>query len=188
MKNFATYFVMALIPLLCGCRVVSTYQSPWLGVSTVDSLSEDIGSEDRNDTPVVITQVYDRSPALTAGLAVGDRILEFAGTKIERFYDLIDTLHTLQGGQSVPIVVERNQEELEMAVTVENTEWKKTSRLGIDLPLIEFDPNFSIIVLKVGDNPKRLNLLDTLAYERHRQTTRWKFVLFEWKTRRQPQI
>ncbi len=57
------------------------------------------------------------APADKAGLKAGDIIIELAGTKIENVYDYTFAIEGLKVGDTVPIVVMRGDERIELSIT-----------------------------------------------------------------------
>ncbi len=62
------------------------------------------------------------APADKAGLKAGDIIVELAGTKIENVYDYTYAIEGLKVGETVPVVVMRDDERLELTITPDTRE------------------------------------------------------------------
>ncbi len=68
---------------------------------------------------VKLTGVRGDSPAEKAGLKGGDVIVEFAGQKITNIYDYTYALDAVKIGQPVPVIVERDAQQVTLSVTPE---------------------------------------------------------------------
>ena len=81
----------------------------WLGVLIQDitrDLAESFGMERPHGA--LVSKVLDDSPALAAGFKVGDIIVEFDGTNVERSAELPPMVGRAKVGSDVPVVVIRN--------------------------------------------------------------------------------
>lgn len=68
---------------------------------------------------VRFADVRDNSPAAKAGLKGGDILIEFDGKKIDNLYDLTYALRSHQPGDTVVVVVLRDQQKISKTVTLE---------------------------------------------------------------------
>jgi serine protease Do len=85
----------------------------WLGIQ-VDLRSSD---------GLIVTNIADPSPSREAGLRPGDKIISADGHRIRHFGQLIQTLYMVPAGETVTLCVERDNELIEMNVTLaRNTE------------------------------------------------------------------
>lgn len=75
-----------------------------------------LGSND--ETKAVIAKLIDDSPAIEAGLQVGDTIRKFDGVAINTFKELIQAVESSLPGDRVPIEVERRGEIKRMHITI----------------------------------------------------------------------
>jgi S1-C subfamily serine protease len=87
------------LPGLAAGRSVERFPGPFLGVmaDTSRALAGD----------VVVAGIAPGSPAAAAGLAKGDRILEFNGTELADWRDLTDRVSAATAGETVTLTVER---------------------------------------------------------------------------------
>lgn len=67
-----------------------------------------------------IKKVQDDGPAAKAGLLAGDTIVQFDGESIASFGALIEAVNTKKPGDEVDLVVERNDAEVKLTLTVGN--------------------------------------------------------------------
>ena len=74
------------------------------------------------DARVRIEEIVNNGPAMLAGLKAGDLVLSIAGETIREEKQLFDSIADLSPGQSVPVVVWRRGQELEIPVEVGNRE------------------------------------------------------------------
>jgi serine protease Do len=65
----------------------------------------------------VVTKVLPGSPADTAGLKIGDRILKLDGRDVDRPRDLTRILEPLASGTKTKIQVERKTETITLSIT-----------------------------------------------------------------------
>ena len=79
----------------------------WLGVML-----------DVDEDGVMISAVMDETPADEAGLRSGDRIVSIGGKQVEEYEDLAGAMRTMEPGQKVDVVVERNGSEKTFDVTL----------------------------------------------------------------------
>ncbi|HJZ10518.1 MAG TPA: M28 family peptidase, partial [Acidobacteriota bacterium] len=68
---------------------------------------------------VKLTGVREASPAQTAGIRAGDIIVEFGGKKIENIYDYTYALQQHKPGETVPMVIVRDEKRLTVEVKLE---------------------------------------------------------------------
>lgn len=67
---------------------------------------------------VLLSDVRRGGPADKAGIKGGDRIVEIAGTRIENLYDMTYALQDLKPGETIEVVVLRNNERLTLRATL----------------------------------------------------------------------
>jgi serine protease DegQ len=72
------------------------------------------------DHGLIVLEVQAGSPAAQAGLRPGDVILSFDGHDMNQVEDLIAVLHQHAPGDTVPVVVERNNQQQTLQVTLGN--------------------------------------------------------------------
>jgi hypothetical protein len=68
---------------------------------------------------VLFADVTNNSPAAKAGLKQGDLMVEFNGKPIQNLYDFTYALRSANVGDTVPVVVKRNGQDLKVNVTLE---------------------------------------------------------------------
>ena len=92
---------------------------PWLGVGlyTVDQFVV-MRYELAVDKGVLITQIVQGSPAIQAGLDVGDIIVTVDGKETDTVVELTRILHAAQIGQQIAITVWRDDEQFTVEVTL----------------------------------------------------------------------
>ncbi|AXB48213.1 signal protein PDZ [Amycolatopsis albispora] len=98
-----------------------TATHPYLGVSVrplTPPIKEKLGLV--ADHGVVVGAVDDNSPAASAGVRAGDVITEFGGAQIRTVEDPLTALRKTKAGESVPLVVLRDGQRHEQAVTIES--------------------------------------------------------------------
>ncbi len=71
---------------------------------------------------VMLKSVRSNSPADKAGVQGGDVVVELAGQKVENVYDYTNAIGALKVGQEVTIVVMRDGERVELAITPESSQ------------------------------------------------------------------
>ena len=69
---------------------------------------------------LVVLEVQAGTPAAQAGLKPGDVILSFDGHDMNQVEDLIAVLHQHSPGDTVPVVIERNNQQQTLQVTLGN--------------------------------------------------------------------
>jgi regulator of sigma E protease len=72
--------------------------------------------EPRVAMPARVGTVVEGSAAEAAGLATGDRVVEVAGSPIEGWQDMVAAVES-RPGQSIPLVVQRGGERVELTIT-----------------------------------------------------------------------
>lgn len=116
--NFCRNFVYQIIN-------TGEYEIPWMGLDVFfpgylkspDNVMEFIDSKLNMDKMEVLG-VRDSSPAELAGFRQGDIIREFDGRTFKDLVDLRQYVFTLDIGDTVPVVIERGREEIELFVTI----------------------------------------------------------------------
>ena len=73
-----------------------------------------------SDHGLIVLDVQSGSPAETAGMKPGDVVLSVAGTDMNQVEDLIAALHDHAPGDTVPVVIERNNQQQTLQVTLGN--------------------------------------------------------------------
>ena len=90
------------------------------------------GSRDPNEADTTIAAVRVRSPAEAAGIKAGDTVKSVDGKAVRRQQEIKQALGSRDAGESVAIVVTRDEEELTFNVTLADTiEPLKPQRMGI---------------------------------------------------------
>ena len=89
----------------------------WLGVST-ENLSKQLRDyfAAPDDQGILITNVFEESPAHTAGLRAGDVIIKVADKKIKNTYDLMRAINYFDPDDVVKIIIIREKKELFLEV------------------------------------------------------------------------
>ena len=84
--------------------------------ASLGTIPDYTGSPD--DRPgMLVSAVRAGGPAALAGVQRGDRVVELAGREVRDVYDLMYVLRTVRPGEASTVVVERDGERLERAVT-----------------------------------------------------------------------
>jgi len=112
----------------------------WLGVN-MDDLNEDLKAElELEDKEgAFVFNVYNKSPAMKAGILPGDYIIRLAGRAIESSDDLIGTVAALSPGETVPLVLIRQGSTTELNLRLaERTIDKDETKVGVW-------PGFSVV-------------------------------------------
>ncbi len=80
----------------------------------------------------VVGEVLDNSPASSAGILPGDRVVEVGGAEVASWRELVSIV-SQAAGQSLAIVVDRSGDQIELSVTPETveSEGRIVGRLGI---------------------------------------------------------
>jgi len=87
---------------------------PYIGISM-----QEIASSRMGDKPgVYIVQVYNGTGAEKAGLAIGDRIVSIDGKEIKNIGDIDVMIDGFKVGQTISMVVERNDKQLTIPITL----------------------------------------------------------------------
>ena len=84
--------------LLCSAAIPRDRNDALLGVVRVE-----------RDGKVLVAEVLSRSPALKAGLAAGDQLLEIDGKDIKVAADVDNALKALRAGDEIPILYKRGE-------------------------------------------------------------------------------
>jgi serine protease Do len=94
-------------------------ERPWLGIV---GLSLNAETSRYYDLPlehgVLVTKVSDGSPAQSAGLVMGDIILQIDGVRIESIEDLLGQIHGRKIGEEVRITVFRRGFQQDFSITL----------------------------------------------------------------------
>jgi S1-C subfamily serine protease len=92
----------------------------YLGVAGQQVVLRDkkLGAGSTTERAVLVTGVNSDSPAESAGLMVGDVLLELDGTRIESPEDLLDRLSALSAGRSVALTLVRGGTHVTATVTL----------------------------------------------------------------------
>ncbi len=73
------------------------------------AMVRDLGFNPRqSELPSIVGVVAPGTPAARAGLEVGDRVVELAGTRVDTFDQLAQVMQRQRDGESIAVVVERN--------------------------------------------------------------------------------
>jgi serine protease Do len=82
----------------------------WIGVELVREIlpNEDASDEDASTANIVVRSVVPDSPAQKAGVAPGDRIVEFDGASVDSVESLIDAIRTTPADRSVALKIRRD--------------------------------------------------------------------------------
>ncbi len=84
----------------------------WFGVAGVQPTTE-------NDNPgVLITEVFDKSPAEHAGIKAGDLLTQINNRDIRKIRDVVDQVATLRPGSYVLVTVIREQKEQQFKLLI----------------------------------------------------------------------
>ena len=93
-----------------------------LGVTTIDITSDEAQARYRVDEQgVYVQQVNVDGNAALAGMQAGDRIVSVDGTAIESGSQLKEIIQSHTAGDKITIVVERNGQQMSLAVTLAET-------------------------------------------------------------------
>lgn len=108
------------IPINEASDRIETLSKPiiTLGISIIE-ITDDLAK--KNDLPLglYVQDVTDFSAAQKAGIKIGDVITEFNGTRIKTADDLSAEKEKLNVGDTVKVVVERNDKEVTLEMTLE---------------------------------------------------------------------
>ncbi len=91
----------------------------WLGVM-LDDLNEQLGEYFgvKKDMGILVTEVFDGSPAMEAGLKAGDVIIDIAGIAIEEVSDVHEVFEEKEPGDEVDITVMRDRKKTKIKATL----------------------------------------------------------------------
>lgn len=97
------------------------YRYPYLGISG-GTVTPQLAKEEKLPDNVLgawVGEVTEDGPAANGGVERGDIVVELNGTPIQSFDDLVSALiNTTEPDQEVPMVVLRNEEEIELVITI----------------------------------------------------------------------
>lgn len=98
-----------------------TVRRPWLGI-TIDGPDPQLGALLGLTGPasMQIARVEPGSPAARAGLRHGDRVLRVHGQPVATLAELVRAIEAVRSEKTVPIEVQRNDEAIELYLTLEN--------------------------------------------------------------------
>ncbi|MFO0923788.1 MAG: PDZ domain-containing protein [Pirellulales bacterium] len=68
----------------------------------------------------IVTQVFPESPALKAGMAVGDQLKKIDDQEVKQFDDLLEVLRKKKIGDAIALVVQRGEQTLLMDIKLSN--------------------------------------------------------------------
>jgi len=92
-----------------GVERVRTLSFAGLPENGEPALVRDLGfNPKQSELPSIVGVVAAEAPAARAGLKVGDRVVELAGTRVETFDQLAEVMQRQRDGEPVAVVVERN--------------------------------------------------------------------------------
>ena len=74
----------------------------------------------KSDHGLVVLQVQNGTPADQAGIKAGDVIISVDGQQMNQVEDLIAVLHQHSPGDTIPVVIERNNQQQTLSVTLGN--------------------------------------------------------------------
>ena len=83
------------------------------------------------DQPAVVEHVLPNSPAVSAGLQKGDRLVSIDGKSVSTWETVIQSIALLPG-QTISLQAERNSELLNFTATIESLEGKEGGILGVE--------------------------------------------------------
>jgi serine protease Do len=114
-------------------------QSTWLGLwlqELTPALREAMGSA--QDTGVLVSKVFEGTPAASAGVQRGDILLSLDGTPLHSRRDFYEVGHSVTVGDRVKLVLERAGKKLELSVSAERFPEARADELaqvllGLDL-------------------------------------------------------
>ena len=123
------------MPWLTGAFVFGFWSSPLpsvIGYVVLSYLSlfgvRDPGLGVDDDRGYVVIDDVDRDgAAAAAGLAAGDRVLSANGQRVANLADWLALRTNFVADQAVPISVERNGRQIDLAMTLHGTEWSLLS-------------------------------------------------------------
>ncbi len=126
----------------------------WLGVS-IQTMNQDLASSFGLAMPqgALVAEVLPNSPAMRAGVKIGDVILSYAGKPVESSKDLPPLVALTPPGQPAQVEILRDHKKRELTVTIAKLAEDKASRVASAEP-----------------SPSRLNLgVEDLAPAEHAQ-------------------
>jgi serine protease Do len=87
----------------------------------IQSIDEGIARYYRleNTKGVIVTKVYPNTPALKAGIEVGDIILEIEGYKINNENTIFSVFHEFRTGQTITLNIVRDEKEITKQMILE---------------------------------------------------------------------
>jgi S1-C subfamily serine protease len=104
-----------------GEKVEFGEKKPYIGIG-IDKISQEIAERENVKYGVVITQVYENSPAEYAGLKEGDVIIAIDGKKVETPEDLIKEVKKHSPDDKIVLTIVRNKKERKIKVTLAASE------------------------------------------------------------------
>lgn len=138
--NQANRYVMAIGALLLICSMALITHDPgyasgkskkgWLGVGIREmtpSMRKEYALGDRFG--LLITHVVENSPAEDAGLREGDVIVKYDGKTVEMANDFAKKVRRTAPGTNVELLIVRDGEEKEIAVTIERSKLRRRAPL-----------------------------------------------------------
>lgn len=81
-------------------------------------------------SPPTVSQVHVNTPAAIAGFREGDAILKFEGAEVDSFDTLTNHIGQHDPGDTVKIVVQRGEEEVELSAKLTDVDWMSDTPLG----------------------------------------------------------
>jgi serine protease Do len=120
----------------------------WLGVS-IQQVTPDLAASLGLSRPggALVADVIEDSPAAKAGIQVGDVIVEYNGEKINHSSELPILVARTKVGETVPLKVLRNKNDVALSVTVENLKEEEivapTSKTGFGLTVQKLTPEIA---------------------------------------------
>jgi serine protease Do len=105
---------VALPQLRQGAKV----ERAWIGVAGPDPARQDRQPQTGPDQGATVREIMPQSPATTAGLRPGDVVVDFDGTAIRTWTDLLSAVGQRRPGQSVYLVVLRQGTRVDVTLTL----------------------------------------------------------------------
>ncbi|WP_442485512.1 PDZ domain-containing protein [Aeoliella sp. SH292] len=81
-------------------------------------------------SPPTVSQVHVNTPAAFAGFREGDAILKFEGAEVDSFDTLTNHIGQHDPGDTVKIVVQRGEEEVELSAKLTDADWMSDTPLN----------------------------------------------------------
>jgi S1-C subfamily serine protease len=129
-----------------GIAVAERKQKGWLGVSVGNPKNESAKQTKQKGTAgALVEDVVDDSPAALAGIEEQDIILEFNGTTIADADDLVAAVRKTKPGETVPVVIQRNDQKKTLHVKVGKLPTTERS-LAITIPPMPRIPRINVRV------------------------------------------